>query len=203
MGKTGGEVTRKVGLKYHLLPHPIVSVVRKLRSDELGRLSPEALRTLPRHPLVVVLDNIRSAYNVGSIFRTADAARAEHIYLTGYTPTPEHRRVAKTALGAEETVPWSHREDAGTLLLELQATGHTCAALVQAHGSHHLRTLDAGHFPLALVLGNEVTGVQQTILDRCDLALEIPQYGAKHSLNVSVAFGVAAFGIVERWQTVG
>lgn len=176
------------------------STVRKLRSDELGRPSPEALRALPRHPLVVVLDNIRSAYNVGSIFRTADAARVEHIYVTGYTPTPAHRSVLKTALGAEDTVPWSHREDAATLLTELQASGYTCAALEQAEGSQAIPTMEAAVFPLALILGNEVTGVQQALLDLCDLALEIPQYGAKHSLNVSVAFGIAAFGLVERWH---
>ena len=177
--------------------------MRKLRPDELGRPTPDALRALPRHPLVVVLDNIRSAYNVGSIFRTADAALVEHIYVTGYSPTPEHRSINKTALGAEETVPWSQHKDAVALLADLRAKGYTLAALEQTDVPNRFGDLDAAQFPLALVLGNEVKGVQDAILDTCDLALEIPQYGAKHSLNVSVAFGIAAFGVVERWRQLG
>ncbi len=174
--------------------------MRKLRPDELGRPAPEALAALPRHPVAVVLDNIRSAYNVGSVLRTADAARVAHVYVTGYTPTPEHPRVAKTALGAEHTVPWSHHPDPHGLLDRLRADGWTLAALEQTDAPTEIGTLPPAHFPLALVLGNEVAGVRQGILDRCDLALEIPQYGAKHSLNVAVAFGIAAFGLVERWR---
>jgi len=174
--------------------------VRKLQLAELGRPSPDELGRLPRHPVVVILDNIRSAYNVGSIFRTADAARIEHIHVTGFTPTPEHPRVAKTALGAEHTVPWSHDADPFSLLDRLEADGLTLAALEQTDASTDLGDVTAAQFPIAIVLGNEVKGVRQAIIDRCDLALEIPQYGAKHSLNVSVAFGIAAFGIVERWR---
>lgn len=174
--------------------------MRKLRSDELGRPAPADLDALPRHPVAVVLDNIRSAYNVGSIFRTADAARVAHIYVTGYTPTPEHRSVAKTALGAEHTVPWSHHPDPFPLLDRLRDEGHTLAALEQTDAPTEIGAVTTARFPLALVLGNEVEGVRQEILDRCDLAIEIPQYGAKHSLNVSVAFGIAAFGLVERWR---
>jgi tRNA G18 (ribose-2'-O)-methylase SpoU len=174
--------------------------VRKLQLDELGRPDPDALDRLPRHPVVVVLDNLRSAYNVGSIFRTADAARVEHVHVTGYTPTPEHPRVAKTALGAEHTVPWSHDPDPFPLLDRLRADGLTLAALEQTDASTDLSDMLPAQFPIALVLGNEVKGVRQEIIDRCDLALEIPQYGAKHSLNVSVAFGIAAFGLVERWR---
>jgi len=174
--------------------------VRKLQLDELGRPSPDTLEDLPRHPVVVVLDNIRSAYNVGSIFRTADAARIDHIHVTGYTPTPEHHRVAKTALGAEHTVPWSHDPDPLPLLDRLRADGLTLAALEQTDAPTDIGAVAPAQFPLALVLGNEVKGVRQEIIDRCDLALEIPQYGAKHSLNVSVAFGIAAFGLVERWR---
>ena len=174
--------------------------MKKLRPDELDRPSPAALHALPRHPLVVVLDRVRSAYNVGSILRTADAARAAHVYVTGYTPTPEHRKVAKTALGAEDTVPWSVEADAAVLLDRLRAEGHTLAALEQTDRPASIGEVSAAQFPLALVLGNEVDGVQQALLDRCDLAIEIPQYGAKHSLNVSVAFGIAAFGLVERWR---
>lgn len=174
--------------------------MKKLRPGELGRPSPVELAALPRHPVVVVLDNIRSAYNVGSIFRTADAARIAHLYITGYSPTPEHRKVAKTALGAEDTVPWSHHPDPFPLLDRLRADDHTLAALEQTDTPTEIAAVTTARFPLALVLGNEVEGVRQEILDRCDLALEIPQYGAKHSLNVAVAFGIAAFGLVERWR---
>lgn len=177
--------------------------MRKLPSDEIVRPSPDDLEALPRHPIDVVLDNIRSAYNVGSIFRTADAARIRHIYVTGYTPTPEHHSVSKTALGAEHTVPWSHAPDALALLDRLRADGVTLAALEQTDTPTSIQAITVAHFPLAFVLGNEVKGVQQDILDRCDFALEIPQYGAKHSLNVSVAFGIAAFGLVEQWRGEG
>lgn len=174
--------------------------MKKLRPDELGRPSPAELGALPRHPLVVVLDRVRSAYNVGSIFRTADAARVAHVFVTGFTPTPEHRKVAKTALGAEDTVPWSYETDAAALLDRLRAEGYTIAALEQTDRPARIEAVALADFPLALVLGNEVDGVQQALLDRCDLAFEIPQYGAKHSLNVSVAFGIAVFGLVERWR---
>lgn len=174
--------------------------MRKLRPDELDRPTPEALASLPRHPVAVVLDNIRSAYNVGSVFRTADAARLTHVYVTGYTPTPEHIRVAKTALGAEHTVPWSHWPEHAPLLDRLRADGFTIAALEQTDEPTDIGSLGPSQFPLAFVLGNEVKGVRQEILDRCDLALEIPQYGAKHSLNVAVAAGIAAFGLVAQWQ---
>ena len=181
------------------VPLPLHALlVRKLPAAEILRPSPDELSLLPRYPVDVVLDNIRSAYNVGSIFRTADAARIRHIYITGYTPTPEHRSVAKTALGAEHTVPWSHAPNAFALLDQLRADGVTLAALEQTDTPTHIESVTAERFPLAFVLGNEVSGVQQEILDRCDLALEIPQYGAKHSLNVSVAFGIAAYGLVER-----
>lgn len=181
-------------------PPPSRLVVQKLRLAELGRPSPAELGGLPRHPLVVVLDRVRSAYNVGSIFRTADAARVAHVHVTGFTPTPDHRKVAKTALGAEDTVPWSHDADPAALLDRLRAAGYTLAALEQTSRPTPIGAVRPADFPLALVLGNEVDGVQQALIDRCDLALEIPQYGAKHSLNVSVAFGIAAFGLIERWR---
>lgn len=187
--------------RYHsVLRRRLTSPVKKLRLDELGRPSPAELDALPRHPLVVVLDRIRSAYNVGSIFRTADAARVAHIYVTGFTPTPEHRKVAKTALGAEDTVPWSYEADPAALLDRLRADGYTLAALEQTDRPTRIGAVQPTDFPLALVLGNEVDGVQQHLIGQCDLALEIPQYGAKHSLNVSVAFGIAAIGLVERWR---
>jgi len=157
---------------------------------------------MPPHPLVVVAHDLRSAYNVGSVFRTADAAGLRHVYLTGFTPTPEHRGVRKTALGAEEAVPWSHHADPLALVRQLKTGGTTIVALERAEGAVGLEDVGAGHFPLALVLGNEVAGVAPALLDAADLVLALPQYGVKSSLNVAVAFGVAAYGLVARYRAL-
>lgn len=172
--------------------------MRKLAPHEILRPSPEALARLPRRPLSVVLDRLRSAHNVGAIFRTADAFRLAHVYCTGYTPRPGHPGVAKTALGAEHTVPWSYEPDPRALLARLRAEGSTLAALEQTDRPSAFEDLTQAHFPLVLVVGNEVEGVAQELLGRCQLALEIPQFGAKHSLNVSVAFGIAAYAISQK-----
>jgi tRNA G18 (ribose-2'-O)-methylase SpoU len=176
--------------------------MKKLRLEDIDRLSPEDLAEAPRHPVVVVVDNVRSVHNVGSIFRTADAARVAHLFLTGYTPTPEHKDMHRTALGAEATVPWSHHASALPVLDRLRTEGHTVAALEIADVSTPPDAVGADAFPLALVVGNEVHGVDDAIMEVADLALEIPQYGAKHSLNVSVAFGIAAFDLVRRARTL-
>ena len=160
--------------------------MRKLSSSEIPRASFDAIDDLSRHPIVVIVHNVRSIYNVGSIFRTADAARVEHLYLTGYTGTPEHKNLHKTALGAQDTVPWSD--------------GYTIAALEITDAPTRPSEVDPAAFPLALIVGNEVDGVDDALIDASDLAVEIPQYGAKLSLNVSVAFGVAALGLVERYR---
>ena len=152
------------------------------------------------HPLVVVAPDIRSAYNVGSIFRTADSAGVQHVYLAGFTPTPEHRGVAKTALGAQDAVGWSHSPDAAALLARLRSEGYTLAALEITLEAQPVTAIADTHWPLALVLGNEVHGVPPETLALCDLHLALPQYGAKASLNVSVAFGIAAYGLVERYR---
>jgi tRNA G18 (ribose-2'-O)-methylase SpoU len=172
--------------------------MRKLQSSEIDRPAAEDLQHLPRHPLVVVLDSIRSAYNVGSILRTADAVRAEQVVCCGYTPSPAQSAVRKTALGADETVPWSVVENPLEVLTTFRRRGYTLAALEQTDTPTPLADLRPAHFPIVLILGNEVEGVQQRVLDVCDLALQVPQYGAKHSLNVAVAFGVAAYGLLER-----
>lgn len=153
---------------------------------------------MPPHPLAVVVHDVRSAYNVGSIFRTADSAGVARVVLTGFTPTPEHRGVAKTALGAEDAVPWSHVESVEAALEALRADGHTVAALERVPGAVPPAEVGLEAFPLALVLGNEVHGVPQTVLEAADLVVGLPQYGVKASLNVSVAFGAAAYGLVER-----
>ena len=176
--------------------------MRKLKHDEIPRPDPEAVRRLAKHPVCVVVDNVRSIYNVGSLFRTSDAALVEKIYLTGYTGTPEHRALRKTALGAEETVAWEHEADVGAVLRRLHSEGYTIAVLEITDTPSMVGALEPAHFPLCLVVGNEVSGVQDDVVALADLALEIPQYGAKQSLNVSVAYGVAVFGVVERYRAL-
>ncbi|MEM9997355.1 MAG: TrmH family RNA methyltransferase [Bacteroidota bacterium] len=176
------------------------SGLRKLRIEEIARPSLPELATLPRHPIVVVADHVRSAHNVGALLRTSDAARVAHVYLTGITPTPAHRAVTKASLGAEDSVPWSHHTDIQPVLDQLRAEGFTLMALEQTTSPTYLADLNSSLSSAALIVGNEVEGVQQAVLDRCDLALELPQYGAKHSLNVSVAFGIALYGLLDRLE---
>ncbi|MAZ97570.1 MAG: RNA methyltransferase [Flavobacteriales bacterium] len=168
--------------------------MRKLRNNELGRLSPEEYAKASKTPLVVVLDNIRSMHNVGSIFRTADCFLAEHIYLCGLTPQPGHHEIEKTALGATQTVSWSKEESILTCISKLKAQGYRIVALEQAEASIDLREYKV-QGPTALVLGHEVMGVQQEVVTICDDIIEIKQFGTKHSLNVSVSAGMALFQI--------
>ncbi|ARA92289.1 rRNA methyltransferase [Rhodothermaceae bacterium RA] len=174
--------------------------MRKLRHHEIPRPDPDTLARLPRHPIAVVIDNVRSLYNVGSMFRTSDAARVEHVYLTGITGTPEHPGLHKTALGAQDTVPWSYHPRIEPVLDELRAAGHTLAILEITDTPGRIDDLTLAHFPLTLVVGNELHGVSEAAVDRADLALEIPQYGAKQSLNVAVAYGIAVFQLVEHFR---
>ena len=168
--------------------------MRKLRNNELGRLSPEEYAKASKTPLVVVLDNIRSMHNVGSIFRTADCFLAEHIYLCGLTPQPGHHEIEKTALGATQTVSWSKEESILTCIYKLKAQGYRIVALEQAEASIDLREYKV-QGPTPLVLGHEVMGVQQEVVTICDDIIEIKQFGTKHSLNVSVSAGMALFEI--------
>ncbi len=154
------------------------------------------------HPLSVIMDDLRSAYNVGSVFRTADGAGLAHVYLTGYTATPLHRGVLKTALGAEAAVPWTHEPDVEALVARLRLEGVTIAALERTERAVPPAAVALRHFPMALVLGNEVTGVKTAVLDAADLTIGLPLYGAKTSLNVAVAFGVAAYGLVARYRAL-
>lgn len=169
-----------------------MSEKRKLRTIEMHRLSIEQYRNSRKLPLVVVLDNVRSLYNVGSIFRTCDAFRLEAICLCGITATPPHNEIHKTALGAEDSVAWSYHASAIEAVEQLKSRGYTVVAVEQAEGSVkapiELPDEDTGKY--ALVLGNEVKGVAQEVVDQCDECLEIPQYGTKHSMNVSVTAGI-------------
>ena len=163
---------------------------RKLLNIELGRLSAEAYRQKPESGIVLVLDNIRSAHNVGSAFRTADAFGVDKIYLGGICPVPPSPELRKVALGAEEVVPFEHVQDVVALVHKLQADGYTVIAVEQTVHSVKLDEFRAGRARYALIFGNEVDGVQQAVVDAADFALEIPQQGTKHSLNVSVSIGV-------------
>ena len=171
---------------------------RKLLNIELGRLSPEQYRQeRPMSGLVLVMDNIRSAHNVGSAFRTADAFGVDRLYLGGICPVPPSPELRKVALGAEEAVPFEHVEDVPALVRRLQAEGYAVVAVEQ---TVHSVKLDAFRREpgrkYALVFGNEVDGVQQAVVDACDFSLEIPQQGTKHSLNVSVSVGVVLWGMM-------
>ena len=152
-----------------------------------------------RHPIVGVLDNLRSAYNVGAIFRTADGIRAERLILCGFTPTPPRQDIRKTALGAEESVPWQHTGEVTEAVRELREAGYQIVVLERTDECHELRQVRF-RFPVALVVGNEWHGVTDAVLSQADLAVFIPMYGRKTSLNVAVAFAVAAYEILRQWQ---
>ncbi|MDR1437369.1 MAG: RNA methyltransferase [Candidatus Symbiothrix sp.] len=169
--------------------------MRKLKITELNRLSPDDFKRAAKIPLIVVLDNVRSLHNVGSVFRTSDAFLIEAIYLCGITATPPHAEIHKTALGAENTVEWKYFENTPEAVNELKRKGYCIAAVEQAENS---RRPDEFHFetePLAVIFGNEVRGVDQEVMNLCDLCIEIPQFGVKHSLNVSVAAGIVLWEI--------
>lgn len=165
--------------------------MRKWKVTELNRLTPQAFKSSKKIPLVVVLDHVRSLNNVGSVFRTSDAFRVEAIYLCGITACPPHAEIHKTALGAEETVCWVYFEDTLRAVENLRAAGYIVCSVEQAEGSVMLdKLLLDKDKKYAVILGNEVKGVQQEVVDNSDLCIEIPQYGTKHSLNVSVTAGI-------------
>lgn len=170
--------------------------MRKLKITELNRISVEEFKEAEKLPLVVVLDNIRSLHNIGSVFRTSDAFRIECIYLCGITATPPHPEMHKTALGAEFTVNWKYVNNAVEAVDNLRSEGYTVYAVEQAEGSTMLNELrlEAGR-KYAIVMGNEVKGVQQEVIDHSDGCIEIPQYGTKHSLNVSVTAGIVIWDL--------
>jgi tRNA G18 (ribose-2'-O)-methylase SpoU len=171
---------------------------RKLSTSELLRLTVDEFRRTEKIPVVIVLDNIRSMNNVGSIFRSADGFLMEGIVLCGYTPRPPHRDIEKTALGATDTVHWEYREHIIEALQELNPKGYKICALEQVEGSVMLQEwAPAKDEKWALVLGNEVEGVQDEVLKICDRAVEIPQGGMKHSLNVAVAAAIVMYKIYE------
>lgn len=175
--------------------------MRKITNPELGRLTPEEFACEPKHPLVVVLDNIRSVNNIGSFFRTADAFALERIILCGICATPPNKEIHKTALGAEMTVPWSYEKQTAEALRQLRAEGYRVLAVEQVEGAcalHRFQPEPAARY--ALVFGNEVDGVSQEAVDLCEGAIEIPQQGTKHSLNVAVSGGVVLWEFFRQWN---
>lgn len=171
--------------------------MRKLSMEELGRKSVDEFRQSEKIPIVVVLENIRSAYNVGSVFRTSDAFLVSAIYIIGYSAKPPHKEIKKTALGAEETVTWKHFATTAAAIEELRREGYLIYAVEQAEQSISLEKFSMDK-PLAIVFGNEVTGVEQSTILACDGCIEIPQLGMKHSLNIATAAGVVLWELVKR-----
>lgn len=169
---------------------------RKLKLQELDRISIGEFKEADKTPIVIVLDNVRSLNNIGSVFRTADAFRVEKIYLCGITAQPPHRDIHKTALGATESVDWEYAEDASALVNILKNEGYITLAIEQAEHSVFLDEYrpQKGQ-KLAVILGNEVDGVQQKVIDLCDYVVEIPQIGTKHSLNISVCNGIVIWDL--------
>lgn len=177
--------------------------MRKLRTIEMQRLSVEEFKQSEKLPLTVVLDNVRSLYNVGSVFRSADAFRIQAICLCGITACPPNAEIHKTALGAEDSVEWRYFDDAEQAVETLHGEGCYVYAIEQVEGSTKLQDLQLQSSPAiqksyAVVFGNEVKGVQQRVVDRCDGCLEIPQFGTKHSLNVSVTAGIVIWEFAHR-----
>ena len=164
--------------------------------EDLGRKSPEEMLASGKHSIIVILDDVRSMHNVGSIFRTCDAFAVEALYLCGYTPAPPHRDIQKTALGATETVKWKNFTTTMDAVADAREDGYKILAVEQAHESIMLEKLIAQQEKIALVFGNEVTGVNDEVLAAADGCIEIPQWGAKHSLNISVSVGVVLWEMV-------
>lgn len=174
----------------------ILLFVRK-NTEDLSRPEDGSVTKKGKFPIIVVLENVRSMHNVGSVFRTCDALSAEALYLVGYTPVPPHRDIQKTALGATETVAWKHFGTIGAALTGLQEGGYTLIAAEQVHGSRALHQYKwNGSDKLAIVFGNEVTGVSDAMLQKADLCLEIPQFGEKHSFNISVSAGIVLWEMI-------
>ena len=174
--------------------------MRKLSMDELNRKSVQEFKESAKIPVIAVLENVRSAYNVGSVLRTADAFLLEAVYTTGYTAHPPHKEIAKTALGADQSVTCRHFAHAAAAIEELKAKGYKVLAVEQTENSQRLHqfVLAEGE-QLAVVFGNEVTGVDQSTILLCDGCIEIPQLGMKHSLNISVAAGIVLWEVAKKF----
>ncbi|HCY40096.1 MAG TPA: RNA methyltransferase [Prolixibacteraceae bacterium] len=176
--------------------------MRKLKNSELDRLSVDEYKDIEKTPITVVLDNIRSCNNIGSVFRTSDALLIEKVILCGITATPPNKDIHKTALDAEKSVPWEYFEETEAAILKLQDDGYHVFAVEQVENSISLPDFaPEKEGKLALVFGNEVKGVQQSVVDMCNGAIEIPQYGTKHSFNISVSAGIVLWDLVYKLRS--
>lgn len=169
--------------------------MKKLTYEELlnERKTIEQAINADRFPINIIVDNVRSIYNVGSIFRTCDSALVNQIALCGMSPCPPREEISKTALDAEKSVPWKYFENTIDAVKEAQANGHTVLALELTDKARSYTTIQKSEFPLSIVVGNELTGISDDVLELCDGAIEIPMFGVKHSLNVSVSTGIVLF----------
>ncbi|RMH65588.1 MAG: TrmH family RNA methyltransferase [Calditrichaeota bacterium] len=173
--------------------------MRKLTWDEIyAQRAASPNRQQERLPIVTLVENVRSMHNVGSIFRSSDGARLRHLYLTGFTPAPPRPEIEKTALGATESVPWSFRRDAVETARQLKREGYQLLVVEQTTDSVPYFKADV-RFPLCLIMGNEVDGVSDPLVQLADQAIDIPMLGMKHSLNVSVAYGIVLYGMVAKY----
>lgn len=177
--------------------------MKKLSHEEISRnrATLANIDSANRIPVYVLLNSIRSSYNVGSILRTSDGAMIEKIFLCGYTPTPDKKEVIKTALGSQESVKWEYVKDPKEVVLSLKKNGIKICALELTDKSISYHKVSNKDFPLCLIVGNEITGVSQELLDMCDFSIEIPQFGIKQSLNVAVAYGIAIFDLRRVYDT--
>jgi len=177
--------------------------MRKLQNEELDRLTVEEMQNVVKNPIVVVLDNLRSMHNVGSAFRTADAFLCEKIVLCGITAQPPHREIHKTALGATDSVFWEFYENTLEAIESLKKEGYIIASIEQADQSVSLENFEfQSDEKIALVFGNEVKGVQEEVVQNSDVVIEIPQFGTKHSLNVSVSIGVVIWDLINKMKVL-
>jgi len=178
--------------------------MQKLKNSQLNRIGTEVFKAADKLPVVIVLDNVRSALNVGSVFRTADAFLVKKIYLCGITAAPPHKDILKTALGATSTVAWEYAESTSGLLGELKKEGYRIFAVEQAVESISLvqfNPFNSGDSPVAIVFGHEIDGVSDKALDLCHGCIEVPQYGTKHSLNIAVCAGIVIWDIFMKYKS--
>ena len=176
--------------------------MKKLTHEEIAKKRPklEEINYQIRIPVAVLVDNVRSLYNVGSIFRTSDGAMIQKLILAGFTPYPPRKEIEKTALGSTKSVPWEYFKDPVEALQSLKAQGYKICCLELMDKSIPYYEISLSHFPLCVVIGNEITGVSKDIIEQCDLGLEIPMFGVKQSLNVAVAYGIALFELSRIWR---
>ena len=177
--------------------------MRKLTHAEIStkRVPEEQIENASRLPMIVLVDNVRSLYNVGSIFRTSDGAMIEKLILGGFTPYPPRKEIDKTALGSTKSVPWEYTKHPTEIILSLKERGYKICCLELTDKSIPYSDIKTTDFPICLVIGNEINGVAKEVIELCDLAIEIPMYGIKQSLNVAVAYGIAVFELARLWRT--